>query len=172
MYQKHKKNKYIILNLALRFTKLRNKQKVMLILKQITFLSKETCNWSPLVWILPCRGQQCHNQVQNALFITPTKAGNATELSNSFRSSMGFGNTHQWPKAAFVSHFLLATCVTLLTIINDSLTLAMLPYCQTMHRNRSWNYSKSHILVSVCWASMFAPLLCSEPLVQTKCLRI
>jgi len=37
MCQKHKKNKYIILNLALRFKKLRNKQKVMLILKLIIF---------------------------------------------------------------------------------------------------------------------------------------
>jgi len=30
---------------------------------------------------------------------------------------MDFGDTHQWSKAAFVSHFLLPTCATILTII-------------------------------------------------------
>jgi len=30
---------------------------------------------------------------------------------------MGFGDTHQWPKAAFVSHLPLLTCATVLTII-------------------------------------------------------
>jgi hypothetical protein len=46
------------------------------------------------------------------------------------------------------------------------------PYCQMMHRNGNWNYSKSHISVSVCWTLRFAPLLHSVPLVQTTCLRI